>query len=64
MLEIIDRIGRSSTAVKSQNETTRSTQVTTNTELNVYLLMLPYKGEVGETEVFFTEHFKICHTSK
>ena len=49
MLEIIDRIGRSSTAVKSQNETTRSTQVTTNTELDVYLLMLPYKGEVGET---------------
>ena len=28
---------------------TRSTQVTTNTEENEHLLMLPYKGKVGET---------------
>ena len=28
---------------------TRSTQVTTNTEENEHLLMLPYKGEVAET---------------
>ena len=35
--------------VKNQNEMTRSTQVTTNTEENEHLLMLPYKGKVGET---------------
>ena len=35
--------------VKSQNEMPRSTQVTTNTEENKHLLMLPYKGKVGET---------------
>ena len=35
--------------VKNQNETTRSIQVTTNTEENKHLLMLPYKGKVGET---------------
>ena len=35
--------------MKNQNEMTRSTQVTTNTEENQHLLMLPYKGKVGET---------------
>ena len=35
--------------VKNQNEMPRSTQVTTNTEENEHLLMLPYKGKVGET---------------
>ena len=35
--------------VKNQNEMTRSTQVITNTEENEPLLMLPYKGRVGET---------------
>ena len=30
--------------VKNQNEMIRSTQVTTNTEENEHLLMLPYKG--------------------
>ena len=35
--------------VKNQNEMTRSTLVTTNTEENEYLLMLPCKGKVGET---------------
>ena len=35
--------------VKNQNEMTRSTQVTTNTEENEHLLMLPYKSKVGET---------------
>ena len=35
--------------VKNQNEMPRSTQVTTNTEENKHLLMLPYKGKVGET---------------
>ena len=35
--------------VKNQNEMTRSAQVTTNTEENEHLLMLPYKGKVGET---------------
>ena len=35
--------------VKNQNEMTRSTQVTTNTEENEHLLMLPHKGKVGET---------------
>ena len=35
--------------VKNQNEMTRSTQVITNTEENEHLLMLPYKGKVGET---------------
>ena len=33
---------------KNQNEMTRLTQVTTNTEENKYLLMLPYKGKVEE----------------
>ena len=35
--------------VKNQNEMTRSTQVITNTEENEHLLMLPYKGKVGQT---------------
>ena len=35
--------------VKNQNEMPRSTQVTTNTEENKHLLMLTYKGKVGET---------------
>ena len=35
--------------VKNQNEIPRSTQVTTNTEENEHLRMLPYKGKVGET---------------
>ena len=35
--------------VKSQNEMTRSTQAKTKTEENEHLLMLPYKGKVGET---------------
>ena len=35
--------------VKNQNEMTRSTQVTTNTEGNEHLLMLSYIGKVGET---------------
>ena len=34
--------------VKDQNNMTRSTQVTTNTEENEHLLMLSYKGNVGE----------------
>ena len=34
--------------VKNQNKITRSTQVTTNTEENEHLLMLSYKGKVGE----------------
>ena len=34
--------------VKNQNEMTRSTQVTTNTEEKERLLMLPYKGKVRE----------------
>ena len=35
--------------VKNQNEMTQPTQVVTNTEENERLLMLPYKGKVGET---------------
>ena len=35
--------------MKNQNQVTGSTQVTTNTEENEHLLMLPYKGKVGET---------------
>ena len=35
--------------VKNQNEMTRSTQAITNTEENKHLLMLPFKGKVGET---------------
>ena len=35
--------------VKYQNEMTRSTQVISNTDENEHLLMLPYKGKVGET---------------
>ena len=35
--------------VKNQNEMTRSTPLTTNTEENKHLLLLPYKGKVGET---------------
>ena len=31
--------------VKNQNEMTRSTQVTANTEENEHLLMLPYKDK-------------------
>ena len=42
-------IERTIKKVKNQNETTRSIQVTTNTEENKHLLMLPYKGKVGET---------------
>ena len=34
--------------VKNQNEMTQSTNVTTNTEENEHLLMLPYKGKLGE----------------
>ena len=34
---------------KIQNEMPQSTQVTTNTEENEHLLMLPYKIKVGET---------------
>ena len=34
--------------VKNQNEMPRSTQVTTNTEENEHLLMLPDKGKVGK----------------
>ena len=37
--------------VKNQNKMTRSTQVTTNNEENEPLLMLPYKGKVGETKL-------------
>ena len=39
--------------VKNQNEIPRSTQVTTNTEENEHLRMLPYKGKVGETTLKF-----------
>ena len=35
--------------VKIQNKMARSTQITNNTEENVHLLPLPYKGKVGET---------------
>ena len=35
--------------VKNQNEMPSSTQLKTNTEENEPLLMLPYKGKVGET---------------
>ena len=35
--------------VKNQNEMTQSTQVTTNTEENEHLLMLPYEGKIEET---------------
>ena len=35
--------------MKNQNEMAQSTQVTTNSEENEHLLMLPYKGKVGET---------------
>ena len=35
--------------VKNKNEITWSTQVTSSTEENEHLLMLPYKGKVGET---------------
>ena len=35
--------------MKNQNEMARSTQVTTNTEENQHLLMLPHKGKLGET---------------
>ena len=34
--------------VKNQDEMTQSIQVTTNTEENEHLLMLPYKGKAGE----------------
>ena len=37
--------------MKNQNEMTRSTQVTTNTEENEHLLMLLYKGKVGEKTI-------------
>ena len=35
--------------VENQNEMAQPTQVVTNTEENERLLMLPYKGKVGET---------------
>ena len=35
--------------VNNQNKMTRSTQVTTNTEENEHMPMLPYEGKVGET---------------
>ena len=35
--------------MKNQNQITQSTQVTTDTAENKHLLMLPYKGKVGET---------------
>ena len=35
--------------MRNQNEMTRSTQVTSNTEEKKHLLMLTYKGKVGET---------------
>ena len=35
--------------MKNQNEIPRSTQLKTNTKENEHLLMLPYKGKVGET---------------
>ena len=37
--------------VKNQNEIARSIQVTTNNEENEHLLMLSYKGKVGETRL-------------
>ena len=37
--------------VKNQNKMARSTQETTNIEENEHLLMLPYKGKVGETRL-------------
>ena len=37
--------------MKNQNEMTGSTQVTTDTEENENLLMLHYKGKVGETRL-------------
>ena len=43
------RIEETTEKVKNQNKMTWSTQVTTNTEENEHLLMLPYKGKVGET---------------
>ena len=45
--------------VKNQNEIPRSTQVTTNTEENEHLLMLPYKGKVGETTLKYLRNFKV-----
>ena len=38
---------------KNQNGMARSIQVTTNTEENEHLLMLSYKGKVGETRLKF-----------
>ena len=35
--------------VKNQNKMSWSTQLKTNTEENKHLLMLPYKGKIGET---------------
>ena len=35
--------------VKNQNKMSWSTQLKTNTEENEHLLMLPYKGKIGET---------------
>ena len=37
--------------VKNQNGMARSIQVTNNTEENVHLVMLPYKGKIGETRL-------------
>ena len=39
--------------MKNQNEIARSTQVTIDNEENEHLLMLPYKGKVGETRLEF-----------
>ena len=37
--------------VKNQNEIVRSIQVITKTEENEHLVVLPYKGKVGETRL-------------
>ena len=37
--------------MKNQKEMAQSTQVTTNTKENEHLLVLPYKGKVGETRL-------------
>ena len=39
--------------MKNQNEIARSAQVTIDNEENEHLLMLPYKGKVGETRLEF-----------
>ena len=37
--------------MKNENEIARSIHVTTKTEENEHLVMLPYKGKVGETRL-------------